>query len=59
MRPPKKTTTPKRAAKSAPKDTRPQRERFEEAARKAGVDETGEAFELAVGRIAPPKRPKG
>ncbi|MCR6645454.1 MAG: hypothetical protein NVV62_13590 [Terricaulis sp.] len=40
------------------KDTRPQRERFEEAAKKSGVDETGEAFERAMGRIVPPKKPK-
>lgn len=57
MRPPKKPAAAKK--KSAPKkDTRPQRERFEEAARKAGVDESGEAFERAMGRIAPPKKPK-
>lgn len=54
MRPPKKSAKAK--ARPAPKDTRPQRERFEEAARKAGVDETGEAFERAMGRITPPKK---
>ena len=31
--------------------------RFIEAARLAGVDETGEAFERAFARIAPPKHP--
>ncbi|GIK47537.1 MAG: hypothetical protein BroJett013_02340 [Alphaproteobacteria bacterium] len=56
MRPPKKPAKAK--AKPAPKDTRPQRERFEEAARKAGVDETGEAFERAMGRLLPEKRPQ-
>ncbi len=58
MRPPKKPAKAKKASPK-PKDTRPQRERFEEAARKAGVDESGEAFERAMGRIAPPKRPSG
>lgn len=36
-----------------------QAKRFEEAARAAGCDETGEAFERAFGVIVPPKpRPK-
>lgn len=56
MRPPK--PAPKRKASQPKKDTRPQRERFEEAARKAGVDETGEAFERAMGRLLPEKRPQ-
>jgi hypothetical protein len=33
-----------------------QAKRFEEAAREAGADETGEAFERAFGAIVPPKR---
>jgi hypothetical protein len=33
-----------------------QAERFAEAAREAGADETGEAFERAFGKIVPPKR---
>jgi hypothetical protein len=33
-----------------------QRQRFEEAAREAGADETGEAFERAFTAIVPPKR---
>lgn len=56
MRPPK--PAPKRKASQPKKDTRPQRERFEEAAREAGVDESGEAFERAMGRVAPAKKPK-
>lgn len=37
---------------------KPQRERFIEAARAVGVDETGKGFELAIKRIVPPKRAK-
>ena len=38
---------------------KPQRERFIEAAREVGVDESGEEFERAFKRIVPPKeRPK-
>jgi hypothetical protein len=49
---------PRRPAKPKPpkpKDDRPQSERFIEAARKVGVDETGEEFERAFGKIVPPK----
>jgi hypothetical protein len=42
--------------KPQPLDEKPQRERFIEAARKAGFDEAGEAFERAFARIVPPKR---
>lgn len=35
-----------------------QRDRFEQAAREAGCDETGEAFEHAFGKIVPPKLPE-
>lgn len=35
-----------------------QAKRFEEAARKAGCDETGEAFDRAFGKIVPPKLPE-
>jgi len=42
--------------KAAP-DTRPQRQRFMEAARKSGADESGEAFERALKKIISPKRP--
>lgn len=38
------------------KDEKPQKERFIEAAKEAGVDAA--AFERAVGKIAPPKKPK-
>lgn len=34
-----------------------QAKRFEEAARSAGCDESGEAFEHAFGKIVPPKLP--
>ncbi len=45
--------------KPPPPDEKPQRERFIEAARQAGVDETGEAFERAFKKIVPPKRSGG
>lgn len=46
-------------AKKPPKtDEKPQRERFIEAAREAGVDETGEAFERAFEKIVPPRWPR-
>lgn len=54
MKPPKKTA--KRKQKPAPKDTRPQRERFIEAANKAGVD--ADAFERVMGKLLPAKKPK-
>jgi hypothetical protein len=40
--------------KPPPPDEKPQRERFIEAAREAGVDETGEAFERAFAKIGRP-----
>lgn len=45
-----------------PKAVRPeaektQAERFLETAREIGADETGEAFERALDRIVPPRRP--
>ena len=46
-----------------PKAVRPeaegktQAERFLETAREVGADETGDAFERAMDRIVPPKRP--
>jgi hypothetical protein len=33
-----------------------QAKRFEEAAREAGADESGETFERVFGKIVPPKR---
>jgi hypothetical protein len=39
-------------------DAKSQRERFIEAAREAGVDETGEALERAFAKLVPPKRTK-
>jgi hypothetical protein len=51
--PPKGSKQPK---PKPPKDERPQRERFIETARALGVDETGEEFEAALGKIAPPRR---
>lgn len=46
---------PKR--KPRPPNEKPQRERFIEAARAAGVDETGETFERALRRIIAAPRP--
>jgi hypothetical protein len=43
------------AKKTPPRDEKPQKQRFEEAARKAEVDP--DKFERAMERIAPPKRP--
>jgi hypothetical protein len=56
-------TTPKRQPETKPRgrrkpDNPEQFERFVEAARKAGVDETGEAFERALDRIIPPRQTK-
>lgn len=39
-----------------PPDTKPQRKRFIEAARKIEVDETGEEFERAFRKIVPQKK---
>jgi hypothetical protein len=50
--PPRKPAKPK---PPKPKDDRPQSERFIEAARGVGVDETGEEFERAFQKIVPPK----
>ncbi len=44
------------AKKPRPKDEKPQKERFIEAAKKAGVD-VGE-FDRVMDKIAPPKKPK-
>lgn len=35
---------------------KPQHERFKEAAREIGADESGKAFEGAFGKIVPPKK---
>jgi hypothetical protein len=51
---PKAGGAKKRPAKATPKE-KPQRERFIEAARVAGVDETGKQFERALKLIVPPK----
>lgn len=51
---PKAGGVKKRAAKAAAKVT-PQRERFIEAARAVGVDETGKEFETAIRKIVPAK----
>lgn len=44
------------AKKPPPKGEKPQKERFMEAAKQAGVD--GDAFENAMKRLAPEKRPQ-
>ncbi len=48
----------KKPKPKTPPDTRPQRERFIEAARKSGADESGDAFARAMSVIAPPKKSK-
>jgi len=48
----KKTAGKKKVAKT-------QAERFIEAARAAGVDESGKEFERALKKIVPPKRSSG
>ncbi len=45
------------AKKPPPKGEKPQKERFIEAAKAAGVD--GDAFERAIGKMIKPKKPKG
>jgi hypothetical protein len=47
----------KRPAKPAPDDLA-QSQRFIDAAKEAGVDESGKGFEQAFKRLAPPKRRK-
>lgn len=48
--PAKRTAKAKKAAQE-----KPQRERFIEAARSIGVDETGKDFDSALKRIVPPR----
>ena len=51
-------SSPPMAAKKPPKKgEKPQKERFIEAAKEAGVDAA--AFESALGKIAPPRKPRG
>jgi hypothetical protein len=55
-----KAKAPKRPAaskRSRTPDNPEQFERFVEAARKAGVDESGEAFERALDKIVRPLKP--
>ncbi|MEP0313239.1 hypothetical protein [Hyphomonas sp.] len=53
---PKARSSPKKAEKpEAAEKEKSQRERFIEAAREIGVDESGETFERAFGLIVPPK----
>lgn len=54
---PKARSPAKRPAKTAKKKAKTQRERFIEAARSIGVDETGKEFDGALKRIVPPRRP--
>jgi len=44
------------AKKPPPKGEKPQKERFMEAAKSAGVD--GDAFERAMDKLTPPQKPK-
>ena len=53
---PKARSPAKRSTKAAKKaKEKSQRERFIEAARSIGVDETGKEFDRALTRIVPPK----
>lgn len=45
------------AKKPPPKDETPQKQRFIDAAREAGADETGVKFDKAFKKIVPQKRP--
>jgi hypothetical protein len=45
------------AKKPPPQDEKPQRQRFEEAAREAQVDASGREFERAMKAIVPPSKP--
>lgn len=45
---------PSKAAKKTKATEKPQRERFIEAARAIGVDESGKEFEKALRKIVPP-----
>jgi hypothetical protein len=54
---PKIRGVPKRAAKAKAKE-KTQRERFIEAARAHGVDETGIEFDRALRKITPPSKRK-
>lgn len=42
----------------SPKGEKPQHDRFKEAAKEVGADETGREFERAFKKIVPPKKPK-
>ncbi|MEO0713292.1 MAG: hypothetical protein AAFY37_05215 [Pseudomonadota bacterium] len=44
-------------AKPRPKDEKPQKERFIDAAKEAGADESKETFERAFKKIVPAKKP--
>lgn len=48
---------PAKHRKKAKAKEKPQRERFIEAARKIGVDETGKEFDQLFEKVAPPKFP--
>lgn len=52
---PEKRPAKAAADEKAKSKEKPQRERFIEAARAIGVDETGEEFVMALGKIAPRK----
>lgn len=43
--------------KAPPEDPKKQHERFKEAAREHGADESSEKFEEAFGKIVPPQKP--
>ncbi|GIK50115.1 MAG: hypothetical protein KJZ75_01255 [Hyphomonadaceae bacterium] len=43
--------------KDPPEDPKQQHERFKEAAREIGADESGKAFERTFGKVVPPAKP--
>ena len=55
MAPKPKVRSPARDRKSGKTKEKPQGERFIEAARKIGVDETGKEFERLFKRVVPPR----
>lgn len=44
--------------KAADPNEKPQHDRFKEAAREHGADESGKKFEQAFGKIVPPRKPR-
>jgi hypothetical protein len=47
------------AKKPPPKDEKPQKDRFKEAAREAEADQSGKTFEKAFTKVVKPAKPRG